>query len=104
MSEYTKNKTAKSGIKPWIPLILAVIYAISPVDLVPDSLPIAGWLEDILFLIVGGLNGIENGVLDDNSSVKKIIKFLKWGLLIIVAMAILIIILLAALIFKMSAN
>ncbi|WP_437124620.1 DUF1232 domain-containing protein [Brachyspira pilosicoli] len=44
MSEYTKNKTAKSGIKPWIPLILAVIYAISPVDLVPDSLPIAGWL------------------------------------------------------------
>lgn len=104
MSEYTKNKTTKSGIKPWIPLILAVIYAISPVDLVPDSLPIAGWLEDILFLIVGGLNGIENGVLDDNSSVKKIIKFLKWGLLIIGAMAILIIILLAALIFKMSAN
>lgn len=103
MSEYT-NKPAQSGIKPWMPLILAVIYAISPVDLVPDSLPIAGWLEDILFLIVGGLNGIENGVLDDNSSVKKIIKFLKWGLLIIGAMAILIIILLAALIFKMSAN
>ncbi|MBW5396768.1 DUF1232 domain-containing protein [Brachyspira pilosicoli] len=101
MSEYTKNK---SGIKAWLPLILAVIYTISPVDLVPDTLPIAGWLEDILFLIVGGLNGIENGVLDDNSSVKKIIKFLKWGLLIVGIIGILIIILLAVLVFKVATN
>lgn len=104
MSEYTKNKSAKSGIKAWIPLILAIIYTVSPVDLVPDSLPIAGWLEDILFLIVGGLNGIENGVLDDNSSVKKIIKFLKWGLLIAGIIGILIIILLAVLVFKVATN
>ncbi|MEI0531318.1 DUF1232 domain-containing protein [Brachyspira pilosicoli] len=103
MTEYT-NKPAKSGIKPWIPLILAVIYTVSPVDLVPDTLPIAGWLEDILFLIVGGLNGIENGVLDDSSSVKKIIKFLKWGLLIIGIIGILIIILLVVLVFKVATN
>ena len=103
MNEYT-NKSTKYGIKAWIPLILAVIYTVSPVDLVPDALPVLGWLEDALFLIVGGLNGIQNGVLDDNNSLKKIVKFLKWGLLIIGAMAILIIILLVALIFKMSAN
>ena len=103
MTEYT-NKPAKSGITPWIPLILAIIYTVSPVDLVPDALPIVGWLEDALFLIVGGLNGIQNGVLDDNSSLKKIIKLLKWGLLIVGIIGILIIILLVALIFKMSAN
>ena len=104
MSEYTKNKPAKSGIKPWIPLILAVIYTVSPIDLVPDALPIAGWLEDALFLIVGCLNGIQNGVLDDNNSLKKIIKFLKWGLLIIGIIGILIIVLLAVLVFKVAAN
>ena len=103
MSEYT-NKPAKSGIRPWIPLILAIIYTISPVDLVPDALPIAGWLEDALFLIVGGLNGIQNGVLEDNSSLKKIIKFFKWGLLIVGIIGILIIILLAVLVFKVAAN
>ena len=104
MSEYTKNKPAKSGIKPWIPFILAVIYTVSPVDLVPDALPIAGWLEDALFLIVGCLNGIQNGVLDDNNSLKKIIKFLKWGLLIIGIIGILIIVLLSVLVFKIAAN
>ena len=104
MSEYTKNKPAKSGIKPWIPLILAVIYTVSPADLVPDALPIAGWMEDGLFLIAGLLNGIQNGLLDDNNSLKKIIKFLKWTLLIIGVMGILIIVLSAALVFKMSEN
>lgn len=104
MSEYTKNKPAKSGIKPWIPFILAVIYTVSPVDLVPDALPIAGWMEDGLFLIAGLLNWIQNGVLDDNSSLRKIIKFLKWGLLIVGIIGILIIILLAVLVFKVAAN
>ena len=112
MSEYNNyddnsnqtSKPAQSGILPWIPLILAAVYAVSPVDLVPDALPIAGWLEDALFLIVGCLNGIQNGVLDDNSSLRKIIKFLKWGLLIIGIIGILIIVLLAVLVFKVATN
>lgn len=103
MNEYT-NKPAQSGITPWIPLILAIIYTVSPVDLVPDALPIVGWLEDALFLIVGGLNSIQNGVLEDNSSLRKIIKFLKWGLLIVGIIGILIIVLLVVLVFKVATN
>ena len=49
------NKPAQSGITPWIPLILALIYTVSPVDLVPDVIPIVGWFEDALLLIVGDL-------------------------------------------------
>ena len=65
MSDYNEynnnsNKPAQSGILPWIPLILAAIYTVSPVDLVPDVIPIVGWFEDALFLIVGGLNGALN--------------------------------------------
>ena len=106
MSEYNDkyNKPAQSGIVPWIPLILSVIYTVSPVDLVPDVLPVLGWFEDALFLLVGGLNGVQNGVVDANSSIRKIIKYIKWGLFIIGGIGILIIVLLAVLVFKVAAN
>ena len=100
MSEYNENQPASKGIKPWIPLILALIYTVSPIDLVPDFIPIVGWLEDALLLLVGGLNGIQNGVLEANSSLRTLIKYLKWGLLIIGGIAILIVVLLVVLVFK----
>lgn len=100
MSEYNENQPASQGIKPWIPLILALIYTVSPIDLVPDFIPIVGWFEDALLVIVGGLNGIQNGVLEANSSLRTLIKYLKWGLLIIVGIAILIVVLLVVLVFK----
>lgn len=109
MSEYNNyddnsNKPAQSGITPWIPLILAIIYTVSPVDLVPDVLPVVGWFEDALFLVVGGLNGIQNGLLDANSSLRGIVKFLKWGLFIVGGIGILIVVLLVVLVFKLAAN
>ena len=99
-NEYNENQPASQGIKPWIPLILALIYTVSPIDLVPDFIPIVGWLEDALLVIVGGLNGIQNGVLEANSSLRTLIKYLKWGLLIIGGIAILIVVLLVVLVFK----
>lgn len=98
------NKPAQSGITPWIPLILAIIYTVSPVDLVPDVLPVVGWFEDALLLIVGGLNGVQNGLLDANSSLRGIVKFLKWGLFIVGGIGILIVVLLVVLVFKLAAN
>lgn len=100
MSGYNENQPASQGIKPWIPLILALIYTVSPIDLVPDFIPIVGWFEDALFVIVGGLNGIQNGVLEANSSLRTLIKYLKWGLLIIGGISILIVVLLVVLVFK----
>ena len=101
MSEYNnENQPASQGIKPWIPLILALIYTVFPIDLVPDFIPIVGWFEDALLVIVGGLNGIQNGVLEANSSLRTLIKYLKWGLLIIGGIAILIVVLLVVLVFK----
>jgi uncharacterized membrane protein YkvA (DUF1232 family) len=34
-------------------LVLAVGYVISPIDLVPDFIPIAGWLDDMIVLTMG---------------------------------------------------
>lgn len=100
--EYNENQPTQRGIKPWIPLILSLIYTISPIDLVPDFIPIIGWFEDALFLLVGTLNGIQNGILNANNSLRTLVKFLKWGLLIIGGIAILIVVLLAVLVFKVA--
>lgn len=54
MNKYTnENKQTIRKIKLWIPLILALIYIVVPIDLVPDFIPIVGWREDTLFIIVG---------------------------------------------------
>ena len=94
------NINTSSGIKAWIPLILAVIYAISPIDFVPDTIPIAGWFEDALFVVVAGLNGIEKSMLTNNKTLQHIIKFIKWGLLIFGIIVIVLLILIVVLIVK----
>jgi len=41
---------------PWLPKIilgLAVAYALSPIDIIPDCVPVVGYLDDLL--IVPGL-------------------------------------------------
>ena len=39
-----KNKKGLSWVLP----MLAVIYILSPIDIVPDVLPILGWVDDFL--------------------------------------------------------
>ena len=43
-----KNKKELS----WIFLILAIIYILSPIDIIPDLIPVLGWGDDF---IVGAL-------------------------------------------------
>lgn len=39
----------KTDWKPKVLVVLAVLYLIWPIDLIPDFLPVIGWLEDIGF-------------------------------------------------------
>lgn len=46
---------------PWyakVVLALVVSYALSPVDLIPDFIPVLGWLDDLLLLPLGVALGI----------------------------------------------
>ena len=101
--EHNQNKSLNS-ILSWIPFILALIYTVSPVDFIPDVIPIAGWGEDAMFLILSALHGIQNTVLDKDTSIYKIIKYIKWVSLILTIIFILILVLLIVLVFKVSSN
>ncbi len=32
----------------WLIIILAILYVISPIDLLPDVIPVVGWIDDVV--------------------------------------------------------
>ena len=54
----------------WVVLLASLIYLISPVDIVPDMIPIAGWIDDgVLATLVA--TGITSIVLERRQQVKE---------------------------------
>jgi uncharacterized membrane protein YkvA (DUF1232 family) len=37
---------------PWVWIVLGVIYILSPYDLIPDFIPVRGWIDDLIVLIL----------------------------------------------------
>ncbi|WP_157151297.1 DUF1232 domain-containing protein [Brachyspira sp. SAP_772] len=71
-SEY-KQKKEKKKIVYWIPFILALIYVLSPIDVVPDRIPI-GKLDDIFLLSITFFYGIKKCNFVQNPFLNMIIK------------------------------
>lgn len=47
---------ARDARTPWAARLLALLvaaYALSPIDLVPDFIPVLGWLDDLLLVPAG---------------------------------------------------
>ena len=42
------RRGSKFAFWRWLILILAVLYIISPIDFLPDPIPLAGWIDDIV--------------------------------------------------------
>lgn len=82
-----ENKTEiikeSNKIAPIVIAILGIIYGISPVDAIPDVIPVAGWTDDLV--ITGGalLNLAQAFVKDTNKSLAQIIGIFKWALWIL---------------------
>ena len=71
-SEY-KQKREKKKIVYWLPFILALIYIISPIDAVPDRIPI-GKLDDIFLLSITLFYAIKKSNFVQNPFINMIIK------------------------------
>lgn len=63
-------------------MVVSVIYAISPIDLAPDAIPIVGWLDDVGFLMTTTMNAVQQFAKNQESFMVKILKYLKWFMVI----------------------
>lgn len=93
------NNTNK--IPPIILAILGVLYGVSPVDILPDVVPVGGWIDDIVITGGGLLNLAQAYTQDTNKSLAKIIGLAKWLILILGGILIVILGLLGVAIYKL---
>ena len=56
--ELVKQKSPHTGA--WLWIVMAVIYTISPLDIVSDIIPIYGWIDDGLILAISILNLVQS--------------------------------------------
>ena len=84
----------------WFWMILAVLYSVSPIDIIPDFIPLAGWADDILGLGISGLNLLQVYTTKSNAALSAILKILKWILLLGGILIVLILVLIGFLIYK----
>ncbi|MCQ2323732.1 MAG: DUF1232 domain-containing protein [Paludibacteraceae bacterium] len=89
------------GVGSWIWLIIGILYAVSPVDILPDVVPFAGWVDDLIITGTGVLNFIQAEVGKSSQTLSSILGMFKWIVLILGVIAILLVALIGGLIFKM---
>lgn len=82
-------------------MILGILYAISPVDILPDVVPVAGWVDDLVITGSGVLNFVQAKVGEANEMLASIVGIFKWILIVLGVIAILLIALIGGLIYKM---
>ncbi len=99
MSEEIEKKGVGAGA--WVWLILGILYAISPVDILPDVVPVAGWVDDLVITDTGVLNFVQAKVGEANEMLASIVGIFKWILIVLGVIAILLIALIGGLIYKM---
>ena len=46
-----KNKKGVNNMKKYVYLFLTILYVLSPVDIVPDAIPVAGQADDLLVIL-----------------------------------------------------
>jgi|P827metagenome_2_1110787.scaffolds.fasta_scaffold04244_3 Uncharacterized conserved protein len=65
----------------------AVAYDLSPIDAVPDALPVLGWLDDFGFTAMAALNLYQQFAKDQGALTVRLAKYLKWMLIALVVIA-----------------
>ena len=99
MNPYENKNTAVS----WVLAGLGLVYAISPIDIIPD-VPVIGWVDDFFVIAVTVLNLLEKEIGKVNQSLTTILKVLKWITLGLGIVAVLLLLLLGTVIYKMIAG
>ena len=52
------SKSSKYKWNIWIGAIIALIYVLIPFDISPDAVPVLGWIDDLVAILLAIANGI----------------------------------------------
>lgn len=52
------QKSTKYKLNIWIGALIALVYVLIPIDISPDALPVVGWIDDIIAILLAVSNGI----------------------------------------------
>ena len=52
------QKSTKYKLNIWIGALVAFIYVLIPVDISPDAVPMIGWIDDIIAILLAITNGL----------------------------------------------
>ena len=52
------SKSTKYKWNIWIGAIIALIYVLIPFDVSPDAIPVLGWIDDLVAILLAIANGI----------------------------------------------
>ena len=96
----SESKEANHGWA-WFWMIIAVLYSISPVDIIPDVIPVAGWVDDILGLGTAAVNLLQSYTAQSNAFMSSVLKIVKYILICVGVIAVGVISILAVLVYKL---
>ena len=52
------QKSTKYKLNIVIGAVIALIYVLIPIDISPDAVPVVGWIDDIVAVLLAVANGI----------------------------------------------
>ena len=90
----------KRSVSPFVIFGLAVIYVFSPIDIIPD-IPVIGWVDDSFILSAASLHLLEKGLGIRSQLLLSLLRFLKWTVIILGAIAIALMVLAGVAIYKL---
>lgn len=93
--------TSSSHTGAWITFALSLLYTFSPIDILPDVIPVVGWVDDLVIAATGTLNLIQKTCQESMSWLSGIAKMLKWVTIILGGIAVLILALLGTAIYSL---
>ena len=67
--------------------MLAIVYDLSPIDAVPDAIPIFGWLDDVGFTLMAALNVYQQFSKDQSDTFVRLAKYVKWMMVALIVFA-----------------
>lgn len=95
MERKETDKVGRRSVWSWIILVLAVIYGVSPVDIVPD-VPFIGWVDDFFIILFAALNLLQFSTEGKNPVLSKLAKWIKWLVVLLGVVAVLLLLVFGA--------